>query len=137
MKKIIVSILALTLSCNVIAKEDLSMRNMLMAMARVETNYNDVIGDKHLKNKAYGALQMRQPAVDDVNRIYGFSGVKNASELTGNRCMQFKYAKLYLEYLIKEFSGDKRLAIMAYNLGIRNVKNGKVNNYYEKVLKNL
>jgi len=136
-RRIIVSIIALTLSHNVIAKEDFSMKSILVAMAKVETNNRDIVGDKHLKNKAYGVLQMRQPAVDDVNRIYGFSGVHKANDLKGNRSMQFKYAELYLNILIKEFNGNKKLAIMAYNLGIKNVKNGKRNDYYNKVKKHI
>jgi len=34
------------------------------------------IGDRHLKNKAYGILQIRQPYLDDVNRIYRKSILK-------------------------------------------------------------
>jgi len=33
----------------------------------------DAVGDKHLTHKAYGLLQIRQPYLDDVNKIAGTS----------------------------------------------------------------
>jgi len=32
---------------------------------------NGVVGDKHLRNRAYGVCQIRKPYLDDVNRIAG------------------------------------------------------------------
>ena len=46
----------------------------LKALANVETRNNpDAVGDVKMKNKAYGKYQIRQPAVDDVNRAFGTS----------------------------------------------------------------
>ena len=43
----------------------------MRALSKLESNNNPkAIGDKHLKNHAYGLYQMRQPAVDDVNRCF-------------------------------------------------------------------
>lgn len=47
---------------------------LLSALIAVESGGNpNLIGDKHLKNKAYGVYQIRQPYLDDVNRISGTS----------------------------------------------------------------
>ena len=45
---------------------------LAMAIAEKESNFKtDAIGDKHLKNKAYGAFQVRKPALTDINQTYG------------------------------------------------------------------
>lgn len=36
----------------------------------------EAVGDKHLRNKAYGLLQVRQPYLTDVNRIAGKEKVR-------------------------------------------------------------
>jgi len=42
-----------------------------MALAQQESGFRqNVVGDKNRKNKAYGAFQVRKPALDDVNRLY-------------------------------------------------------------------
>ena len=41
------------------------------AVAQVESGGNDwLIGDKHLRQKAYGRYQIRQPVCDDYNRAH-------------------------------------------------------------------
>ena len=46
----------------------------LTALIMVESGDDPyAIGDKHLTNKAYGICQIRQPYLDDVNRIEGTS----------------------------------------------------------------
>ena len=44
----------------------------LTALAMVESgNDPTAVGDRNLRNKAYGIYQIRQPYLDDVNRIAG------------------------------------------------------------------
>jgi hypothetical protein len=44
---------------------------LLALLIQIESGGNHAsIGDRHLANKAYGILQIRQPYLDDVNRIY-------------------------------------------------------------------
>jgi len=43
---------------------------LLAAIAMVESgNDPNAVGDKHLKNQAYGRYQIRKPYLDDVNRV--------------------------------------------------------------------
>ena len=45
---------------------------LLTTLIAVESGGNqNAVGDTHLQNKAYGILQIRQPYLDDVNRISG------------------------------------------------------------------
>lgn len=95
---IIVSTL-LVIAAEVFATNPTSVPDRLIAaLIQVESNGNDkAIGDRHLREKAYGPLQVRQPCVDDVNQRYG-TKIK-ASELHGNRALSIwvchKYIELY------------------------------------------
>lgn len=115
------------------SKHDLDYKDIL-AIAEVETKTQNLIGDKHLANKAYGYFQIRQVAVDEVNRIYGFQGIKNASELLNNEEKQIEYACYLLKHLKKNTTTERQY-ITAYNMGLGSVKRGKTNNYYNKFLK--
>ena len=89
----------------VIATEDTSRSNTIRTVARelnipfaiamelankesphgqFDKSGNTIVGDKHLKNKAYGLGQVRLTALNDVNRIYGtefsMDDVKNNAE---------------------------------------------------------
>lgn len=45
---------------------------LLSVLVMVESGGDhNAVGDKNLRNKAYGILQIRQPYLDDVNRIAG------------------------------------------------------------------
>ena len=114
-------------------KHNLDYKDIL-AIAEVETKTQNLIGDKHLANKAYGYFQIRQVAVDEVNRIYGFQGIKNASELLNNEEKQIEYACYLLKHLKNNTTTEKQY-ITAYNMGLGSVKKGKTNNYYNKFLK--
>lgn len=47
---------------------------LTQAIIMVESGGNDnAMGDKHLKYPAYGCLQIRQPYITDVNRVFGTS----------------------------------------------------------------
>lgn len=106
----------------------------ILAIAHIESRVNNIIGDKHLANKAYGYFQIRQIAVDEVNRVFGFKGIKNASSLMNNERKQIEYACYMIKYLKSNFKTKKQY-ITAYNMGIGSVKKGKSNNYYAKFLK--
>lgn len=54
---------------------------------------DEAIGDRRLKHKAYGPLQIRQPFVDDVNSRFGTK--YSAEDCLGNRALSIKIAKLY------------------------------------------
>ena len=42
-----------------------------MAIAQKESGMNPkAIGDKNLKHKAYGIMQVRKSAMDDVNKLF-------------------------------------------------------------------
>ncbi len=63
---------------------------LITALLRVESGSkaypqgdDNAIGDKGLPNPAYGPLQVRQPALDDVNRRFGTS--YKAIDCLGNR----------------------------------------------------
>lgn len=48
-----------------------------------------------LANKAYGALQIRQPAVDDVNRVFGTH--YKAQDCLGNRGLSIWIFNRYMD----------------------------------------
>lgn len=112
---------------------------LLDAVAEVETNSNNVIGDKHLKNHAYGIYQLRQPCIDEVNRLYGNQGVEKAEELLHSIELQDKYAKLYLGHLLTRYNGNLEKALVAYNLGPTKVSRLNItsSNYSKKVMREL
>ena len=50
----------------------MNMLIFITALIAVESGGNiNAVGDTHLRNKAYGLAQIRQPYLDDVNRIAG------------------------------------------------------------------
>jgi hypothetical protein len=103
---------------------------IILQLAKVESGCRDVVGDKNLKNKAYGILQMRQPAIDAVNKFYDIDVVTKAEELNGDIDKQIMYAVLYFDYLMYRFNYNEDLAIMAYNAGETKVSNGVRNHVY-------
>ena len=72
-----------------------------------ESHGNDMaVGDKKLADKAYGAFQIRQPAVDDVNRKLGTH--YKASECLGNRSLSVLIFREYINiYATEEKLGHK------------------------------
>lgn len=44
---------------------------ILLVLIQIESNGVATVGDLHLNDKAYGVLQIRQPYLNDVNRISG------------------------------------------------------------------
>ena len=71
---------------------------LIAALIEVESHGNDhAIGDKHMKDMAYGALQVRRACVDDVNRRFGTA--YRSQDMLGNRSLSVwvcsKYISLY------------------------------------------
>lgn len=69
----------------------------LIAALIIKESGGDVeaVGDTHLKNKAYGPLQIRQPCVDDVNRILKTS--YRAEDCKGNLELSVLICTTYLD----------------------------------------
>lgn len=71
---------------------------LINAIIEVESNgHLYAIGDKHLEDKAYGPMQIRQPAVDDVNKANNTN--YTSRDMLGNRELSIwifkEYMKLY------------------------------------------
>ena len=107
---------------------------LIKSIAKVESNETNVIGDKHLKNHAYGFFQLRQPAINEINRIYNLNKINLAEELINNIDAQVEYTVLFIKHLKDNTKNEKEM-ISAYNIGLSNVKNGKYGKYYSKILK--
>jgi len=80
------------------AKEVCTVDQLIVAIAYKESSGCDVaIGDRALRNKAYGYLQIRQPVCDDVNRRFGTQYC--ATDCQGNRTLSIdvfhKYQSIY------------------------------------------
>jgi hypothetical protein len=113
---------------------------LIAALIQVESNGNDkAIGDKHLREKAYGPLQIRQPCVDDVNRRYG-TKIK-AEQLLGNRALSVWVCHKYIElYATPQRLGrEPSLQDMAriWNGGPTGYKRQTTLQYWSKVSKKL
>lgn len=80
-----------------ITKLDQMIERLIPALIQVESGgKNTIIGDLHLTAKAYGCLQIRQPCVDDVNRIYGTK--YRAEDMNGNRALSIQVCRKYLRF---------------------------------------
>jgi len=106
---------------------------LIDALVKVESSGNDnAVGDKTLKHPAYGALQIRQPLVDDVNRV--FKTTYKSKDCLGNRELSLWLFKKYFE-IYKHNKSDEQKA-RAWNGGGNWQKiYGKKG--YEKYTKNL
>ena len=107
---------------------------LIKSIAKVESNETNVIGDNHLKNHAYGFFQLRQPAINEINRIYNLNKINLAEELMNNIDAQVEYTVLFIKHLKDNTKNEKEM-ISAYNIGLSNVKKGKYGKYYSKILK--
>lgn len=79
-----------------------------------ESGGNDMaIGDKNLAKKAYGPMQIRQPAVDDVNKKLGTN--YKAEDCLGNRALSIKIFDAYIS--IYEANSDDEAKARLWNGG--------------------
>lgn len=71
-------------------------KKLIAALITVESGGNDnIIGDHHLPNKAYGCLQIRKPCIDDVNLRFGTS--HKPQDMLGNRPLSIWTFERYME----------------------------------------
>ena len=95
----------------------------------------DITGDLKLKNKAHGLYQIRLPALQDVNRLYGtnytIDDIKNDPRINARVGMLYFKAQ-------KEFYGaqNDEQALAGYNGGPKAIQGGNkgANNYAKSVL---
>ena len=70
---------------------------LLQAIAVVESGGNDrAIGDRHLLQKAYGSLQIRQPVCDDYNQAHVTK--YRAIQMRGNRALSEEICRWYINH---------------------------------------
>jgi len=97
---------------------------------------NEAVGDQHLQNKAYGLLQIRQPYLDDVNRI---AGTSYAIEDMKNPELAKWAAKIYLDYYGRAYQRktgvEPTLEVYGriHNGGPNGWRKASTNNYVEKM----
>ncbi|OHA24961.1 MAG: hypothetical protein A3C79_03185 [Candidatus Taylorbacteria bacterium RIFCSPHIGHO2_02_FULL_45_28] len=92
---LLVAIMNVTANCAPASKAP-SVNRLIAALIEVESHGNDqAIGDKHMKEKAYGALQIRKPCVLDVNQRLGTK--HRPEDMLGNRSLSVKVCRTYLE----------------------------------------
>ncbi len=97
---------------------------LITALIEVESRGNDfATGDNHLSNKAYGCLQIRQPCVDDVNRVYGTK--HKAEDCLGNRELSVWICEKYLQI----YATEKRLARNPTDEDMARIWNGGPNGW--------
>ena len=114
------------------------MKELMMLLIAVESGGNDLaVGDKHLKQMAYGALQIRQPVCDDVNRYFGTK--YRSEQMLGNRELSEKVCEKYLSIwatsvrLGREVTDEDRARI--WNGGPKGWQKKSTLGYWTKVQK--
>lgn len=114
---------------------------LIYALIQVESGGDDnVIGDKHLRNKAYGCLQIRQPCVDDVKVGFGMPNLK-AQDCLGNCKLSIRVFHAYMT----RYATEKRLGrkptdedrARIWNGGPNGWKKESTKKYWLKVKKEL
>lgn len=117
---------------------DCLLDKIIPALIQVESGGDDgAVGDKNRKHKAYGCLQIRQPYLDDVNKLWGTK--YSAEEMLGNRRLSVKVARAYL----KRYATQKRLGraptledlARIHNGGPNGWKRAETKKYWRKVEK--
>lgn len=111
-------------------------KDFVMSIAEKESAMDaKAIGDTNLKHKAYGIMQVRKPAMDDVNKAYG-------TDYTESDLMELNpqaIAEVGVGYLAvaRDKYGAKTLFDVAaiYNGGPAGPKNERARNYAFDVLK--
>jgi len=126
-------------SAFVYADED-SISRLAKAVVVVESRGDDmVIGDRHLKRKAYGAFQIRKGVVDDVNQIWKTSYTPR--DCLEKRQLSEKMFRAYLkkyatERLIGRKPTDEDMARI-WNGGPQGWNKQSTRGYWQKVRKEL
>ena len=97
------------------------------------------VGDKNLKDKAYGCMQIRQPACDDVNERYGTT--YKAQDMLGNKEKSLDVFRKYTTLDNPNPTSEERMRIWNGGRGWKSLykKNGydqytkQLDAYVEKV----
>lgn len=110
----------------------------VMAIASKESNMNpDAIGDKNLRHKAYGIMQVRKPAMVDVNNAFG----TNYTEEDLMSLDPQAIAEVGVGYLAvaRDKYGASSFGEMAaiYNGGPNGPNNSRAMNYARDVMKRM
>jgi peptidoglycan hydrolase-like protein with peptidoglycan-binding domain len=113
------------------ANDRLPKRTLEEAIVLVESGGDDqAIGDRNLANKAYGAMQIRQPAVDDVNRLRKTG--HRAQDCLGNRALSLQIFRDYCA--IYEPNGTDEERARLWNAGPNwRAKRPATDGYWQKV----
>lgn len=91
---LVLALLVVTTICAFGSKER-SIDQLIEALIEVESHGNDyAIGDKHLKDKAYGCLQIRRSCLEDVNQLLGTK--HRPEDMLGKRALSVKMCRTYL-----------------------------------------
>ena len=111
---------------------------LIAALIAHESKGDDyAVGDRHLANKAYGCLQVRQSCVDDVNRRFGTK--YRAEDCLGNRELSISICVMYLQiYATPSRLGHKPTAedfARIWNGGPNGWKKESTVKYWAKVKK--
>jgi hypothetical protein len=109
---------------------------LIYAIAVVESNLDSsAVGDTNLENKAYGILQIRQPAIDDFNRWHG-TGYR-AEDCLDNTTLSVMVCRSYLRhYGTEERLGDQwtiESLARIWNGGPNGYKKQSTEKYWGKV----
>ena len=116
-------------------KYDLPL-DFVTAICASESSFSNVIGDKELENSAYGPMQVRLPALQDVQRYYGLDYTEeDLKNLDLNASIETGVA--YLAMLRDNYGARNLNEIAAmYNGGPSAIKNKNKNalGYASKVL---
>ncbi len=98
MKRFVIYVVATLISFTALtSRADVPSDELLQALILIESSDNDMaVGDKHLQQKAYGCLGIRQPCVDDYNRWNKTSF--SAEECLGNRSLSVMICRDYIDH---------------------------------------
>jgi|TARA_B100002003_G_scaffold19578_2_gene16180 hypothetical protein len=109
---------------------------LIKAIEEVESGGNtSAVGDRHLSDKAYGCLQIRQPCVDDYNRWHKTN--YRAEQMLGNYELSIAICREYIDYyaIERRIGREPTLQDMAriWNGGPNGYKKPSTKKYWEKV----
>ncbi len=125
---------SLFLVSNVFA--DKPSKTLVAALIQVESGGDDgAIGDKHLRHKAYGCLQIRKPCLIDVNKAHG-------TDYTPEDCLNNRELSIWVcESYIDLYATEERLGrkptdqdkARIFNAGPNGYKKASSEAYWVKV----
>jgi peptidoglycan hydrolase-like protein with peptidoglycan-binding domain len=107
---------------------------LISAIIEVESGGKlNAVGDLHLEDKAYGPMQIRQPAVDDVNKANGTD--YKAQDMLGNKELSIWVFNEYMKLYAQNESPEVQARVWNGGPNGPNVRATEV--YWEKVKKAL